>query len=268
MKYARWIALLTLVAILAGCSQTPTATPTPMPTPLSQKTLFISPNDVIASGVITPAQKAQMSFTISGRVKSVNVEVGDEVKIGQMLMALDSADLDAAVAEAEAVLRGEQAMLEFRLRGNLPRKNEGPEHREIARAHVAQAEAALTAARASQAQATLVAPFEAAIVSVDVSRGEVVEAGQVVVTLGDLNHLQVETTDLSERDVPRVKVGQAAIVYIEALNEEIEGQVMRVAPQASIVEEDVVYKVVIQLKQQPAALRWGMSAEVSIIKEQ
>jgi len=256
MKYARWIALLTLVAILAGCSQTPTPAP--------QDTGTTIPRSVTASGVIVPAQEAQMSFTISGQVKSVNVEAGERVKAGQMLMALNSAGLDAAVAEAEAELRGKQALWEYLL---LPRSDNivlWVENREIARTHVVQAEAALATARAIQAQATLVAPFDATVVSVDISRGEIADTGQVVIALGDLKQLQVETTDLNEQDIPRVQPGHPATAYVAALNVEISGQVIRITPKASIVGGDTVYTVTIQLDEQPQGLLWGMSVEVEI----
>ncbi len=89
--------------------------------------------------------------------------------------------------------------------------------------------------------------------------------GQPLLTLADLDHLQVETTDLSERDVARVKVGQPVVVFVEPLGTEIQGRVLRIAPQASIIGGDVVYTVTIELDEQPTDLRWGMSAEVEIV---
>jgi hypothetical protein len=83
-------------------------------------------------------------------------------------------------------------------------------------------------------------------------------------TMADLHHLQVETTDLSERDVNQVAVGQQATVYVEPLGVEVEGQVVEIAPQATTVGGDVVYAVVVELDEQPPGLRWGMSVEVEI----
>jgi hypothetical protein len=79
-----------------------------------------------------------------------------------------------------------------------------------------------------------------------------------------LDHLQVETTDLSERDVARVTAGQRATVYVEPLGAEVGGQVVRVASQAATVGGDLVYAVVVALDEQPPGLRWGMSVEVEI----
>jgi multidrug resistance efflux pump len=91
--------------------------------------------------------------------------------------------------------------------------------------------------------------------------------GQVVLTLADLTQLRVETTDLSERDVAQVRLGQEAMVYVEALNVDVPGRVALISPKASIVGGDVVYTVVIALEEQAQGLRLGMSVEVEIATE-
>jgi HlyD family secretion protein len=133
-----------------------------------------------------------------------------------------------------------------------------------AEAQVAQAEAALQAAHASLAGAVLVAPFDGAITALEIGPGETVVPGQVVLVLADLAHLRAETTDLSERDVARVELGQPVSVYVEALGEEIDGRVTSIAPGATTVGGDVVYAVHVELDEQPPGLRWGMSIEVEI----
>jgi HlyD family secretion protein len=113
-------------------------------------------------------------------------------------------------------------------------------------------------------QATLTAPIDGTIASVDISSAETVVPGQIVILLGDLAHFQIETTDLSERDVPAVQVGQQASVFIEALNADFGGKVVDIARQSTTVGGDVVFKVTIGLDEQPQGLYWGMSADVEI----
>jgi multidrug resistance efflux pump len=114
------------------------------------------------------------------------------------------------------------------------------------------------------AQAALSAPFDGTVISVKVVPGELVQIDQVVVTIAALDSLQITTTDLSERDAPRVKVGQSVDVYIDALDVTVKGRVLRIAPISQIVGGDVIYPVTIELEKQPAGLLWGMSAEVEI----
>ncbi len=133
-----------------------------------------------------------------------------------------------------------------------------------ARAAVAQAEAALVAANVAIKNAALQAPFAGVVTRLAAKAGEAALPGQTVVTMADLGHLQVETTDLAERDVARVAVGQPVSIQVDAMPDPLTGRVSRIASQSSTIGGDVVYTVVIQLDEQPAELRWGMSVDVVI----
>jgi hypothetical protein len=86
--------------------------------------------------------------------------------------------------------------------------------------------------------------------------------------LADLANLRVETTDLSERDVPRVAPGQAVSVTIKALNQDVNGKVLSIAPLADTLGGDVVYKTTIELDELPPGLRAGMSVDVRFDTDQ
>ena len=108
----------------------------------------------------------------------------------------------------------------------------------------------------------LVAPFPGEVASISASTGDYISPGQVILVISDINHLHVETTDLSERDVPKVKLGQAVTVSIKALNQDVAGKVSAISPLADSLGGDVVYKVTIVLDNIPANLRAGMSVDV------
>jgi len=134
----------------------------------------------------------------------------------------------------------------------------------LAEANLKIAETQLAAARSSLADSNIRAPFAGTVTNVMVSSGEAVAPGQVLLTMADFGHLQAETTDLSERDVDQVKVGQSALIYLEALGEKIEGEVASISQQATMMGGDVVYAVIIDLSTHPPNLLWGMSVEVEI----
>ena len=193
-------------------------------------------------------------------LKQSDVKVGDQVKAGQVLVELDTTLLEAKVREAEANLAAAQVQVKY-----LKRVGTDEVHLESAQAEADRAQALLDSAHATlAAQSTLVAPFDGTIASVDISPGETVVPGRVVITMGDLSRFQVETKDLSERDVPRVQIGQNANVFIEALNQEFSGKVIDISRISSTVGGDVVFKVTIDLDKQPQGLLWGMSADVKI----
>ena len=233
---------------------------------------------VTASAVIVPAQVSELGFLISGIAKDIPVKEGDTVKAGQTLMVLNTPDLQFAVTEAQAGLRAAQAEVEIRrneiikkyiinyqkltvrkLRLSVPH-----EVIEIANANVQRAQASLAIAQAKLAQGKLTAPFDGVVTSLSVIPGEFVQSDQAVVTLASLNTLQVETTDLSERDLPNVHIGDPADIFIEALNKNLSGKVISVSPRADTVGGDVIFKVTIAPDTQPEGLFWGMTAEVEI----
>jgi len=226
----------------------------------SSSTQSSDANAVSASAVVAPVNDAQLSFSAVGRVISVDVKAGDKVTAGQPLVKLDTTLLEAKVKEAEADVLAADAQIRY-----LNRLATDPLHYESAQADLARAQALLDSAKATLAsQSTLTAPFDGTIVSVDINPAETVVPGQVVIVLGDLSKYQIETTDLSERDVTRVQVGQSAKIFMEALNEEFTGKVTDVDRVSSTLGGDVVFKVTVELDQQPQGLLWGMSADVQI----
>jgi multidrug resistance efflux pump len=113
-------------------------------------------------------------------------------------------------------------------------------------------------------QATrIVSPFGGVVGRVEVRPGEFAQAGQAVVLVTDLEHLQVETTDLSELDLPNVAVGQPVTVDIEALGAQAPGHVLAIAPTSQTLGGDVVYQVIVALDEIPEGLRPGMSVLVA-----
>jgi HlyD family secretion protein len=202
----------------------------------------------------------------------------EEVAEMPQTLALQQATLDheSALANYELVTRGPSpedlevawaSVESAKAQLDTLRAGATPEQLAAAQAAVAQAEAALDVARAALNQATLTAPFAGTVADLQASPGQVVMPGQVLLTLADLSELQVETTDLSERDVTEVRVGQQAMVYVEALNSDVPGRVARISPLASTLGGDVVYTVVIALEEQPEGLLLGMSVEVEIATE-
>jgi multidrug resistance efflux pump len=97
---------------------------------------------------------------------------------------------------------------------------------------------------------------------VNVIPGEFAALGEVLIVISDVDRLQVETTDLSERDAPLIQIGQPTTVHIDALNQDVSGQVSAISPVADTVGGDVVYKTTVELDSLPPGILAGMSVEV------
>jgi len=228
---------------------------------------------VKASAVVVPTQEARLSFVISGLVEEVKVKEGDQVSAGDILVSLDTSELEYNLIAAEAALSAAEIDAELaRLRRkkfdsktfNFIYVSPPGEKIIIADAKVEQMRSALEVVKASISQGTLLAPSDGTVVEVNVSPGEYIQPTQAVIILVNLDDLLIETTDLSELDVAAVKIGQPATVYIEALDGEFPGQVTAISPISNTIGGDVVFKVTIQLDEKPKALLWGMSADVEI----
>jgi multidrug resistance efflux pump len=262
MKKLFWTASLVMTVTLAACASAPTAIPpSAAPATATAPTGLIPSDGVVASAEAMPAQDTQISFLLSAPVKEVLVKEGDVVTTGQTLLTLYSPDLELAVTSAELNLQAAEFEYQYWIPARLDRP---PERRKQAEAELEEAKAKLETAKANLTQTSLSAPFNAIVVDVKIQPGQFAQAGQVVIVLGDLAHMQIKTTDLSERDVPAVQIGQTAKIYIEALDITVTGKVVQISPISETVGGDVVYPVTIELDEQPAGLLWGMSAEVGI----
>jgi multidrug resistance efflux pump len=112
------------------------------------------------------------------------------------------------------------------------------------------------------ADTRLVTLISGTVIAVNVVPGQLVSPGEMLIDISDVSHLHVETTDLSERDVPKVQVGQPVQVLIKALNQVVTGKVRMISPLSDTLGGDVVYKTTIDLESPPPGLRAGMSVQV------
>jgi multidrug resistance efflux pump len=137
----------------------------------------------------------------------------------------------------------------------------------VAEAGVVAAEANLAAAETGLGRAVLVAPFDGTVGDVSVRLGEQVLTAlpRAVVILGDLETLQVETTDLRETDVARIDVGQPVDITFDAFPDVLlKGRIASISPKSSSEKGGVNYTTVIKFVEFDDRLRWGMTAYVNI----
>ena len=264
--------LTTLSLVTISCANDPATTQLVIPLVTITPVLSDGGNSsgITASGVVVPVHVSELSFSLSGPVKDVSVFTGETVEIGQTLIVLHVPELEYGVIAADAALRSAQSYANLqRFRRTIVNQKgktlylTGPhEVLEVADARVAVAQAGLEKAMAEIQQTSLAAPFDGTVVAMNATVGQFIPSGQVVLTLADLAEFEIETTDLNERDVPSVRLGQDVTVYVEALELDLPGKVSRISPLAEINDGDVVYKAIIQLTDRPAELRWGMKVSV------
>jgi HlyD family secretion protein len=132
---------------------------------------------------------------------------------------------------------------------------------DLAKARVQQAQAALD-------EATLVAPFAGTIAEVTITPGEIAAPGMRLISLADVTQWEVDTDDLTEKDVVGVQTGAPVNIMLDALpGVSLKGQVMSITPRSTTKSGDVTYTVKISIADPDPRLRWGMTASVDILDQ-
>lgn len=265
---------------------------------------------VTASGNIRANRAVFISSDVSGRVVELNVEEGDEVQEGEVLLRIDPTALQAALSRAEAALAQarsqvsqQQASL-LRAERDYERFNslwvrdsalvsrqqveDAHSQMEVARATlesarqgVEQARASVEEARDRLAKTTIRAPISGRVTRLNIELGETAvvgtmnNPGSLLLTISDLGGVEA-VMQVDETDVPRISLGDSALVEIDAFRDrEFRGVVTRIGDSAvrpptqgaAGQSTTIDFEVVIRLVDPPVQLRPDLSATADIITD-
>ena len=241
-------------------------------------------------GAVQARHTYKIGPTGAGRVRRIDVQVGDAVAAGRVLGEMDPVDLDerlraqqAAIASADAALRQAEAKQAFartqaaRYEQLLAVRGTSEELAATRRQDLALADAALAAARADGARLraelqavraqrgnlVLVAPVAGLVVARDVDPGTTVVAGQAVVELIDPASLWVDTR-FDQIAAEGLAAGLPAKVVLRSRRgQPLDARVLRVEPRADVVTEETLAKL--SFDAPPATLPTvGELAEVTV----
>ena len=205
---------------------------------------------IAASGYLSPQQRKELYFSVSGRVKTDRLTEGRVVKKDEVLVELDSTKQELEYIQAKkaydlALING----LESEIR---------------------EAELKLKIAKENLEATTLRAPFDGIITRDLVDVGDYVginEQNAVGTIIAD-GAYEIEV-NISESESQQVKVGQRAIISVEAIpDRKFEGRVKEVALQATNSGGIVTLPVTIILTEESPLLKPEFSAEVEIIVDE
>jgi HlyD family secretion protein len=209
----------------------------------------------------TPEEQARAALHSAQQAYEAVQARLDQLKAGATKNELDAARANLAAAQAQHA--SAQAQLDL-LKAGATR-----EQIAVVEAGAAQAQVAVDTAKAQQAKLLLIAPFDGIVGTLSIRPGELAVLGQPVITLGDPSALRVETTDLGEVDIARVREGQPVRLTFDALpGATFTGVVKRISPMSTPGQGGVNYTVVVDLDKVDPALRWGMTAFVDVQVDQ
>ena len=218
---------------------------------------------VSATGYIEPKRLVDISADVSGRVVELNVEEGDEVTEGDLLLVIDPARFEAAVQRAEAGL-AEASARESQARGGylqaqrdwerirdlkarLPEMVTETEF-ETARTNaevqealmesgkhsVDMARAGVREANDNLAKTVIRAPMSGRVTRLNVEKGETAivgtmnNPGSLLITVADLSVMEA-VIEVDETDVPEISIGDSVSISVDAFpNREFVGRVSKI----------------------------------------
>ena len=254
---------------------------------------------VEAKGQLKPISASVVSPSVDGTVASINVQAGQSVNEGDVLMTIKNDELDNAVAEAQRAVAAAQEDLK-NAQAALAAAQAAPTSDadgatastdatanasavSSAQRNLASAQATLDQANAKAAERTVKAPSSGSIVELNAKVGATVTGGMVMgegdtsggkqcMQIADLSKMKV-TVQVGEKDIAKIAVGQSANVTYPAFPDIVsQGTVTAIASVANSDAanggDSVTFNVDILIEAPDARLKPGMTAEVSVVTEQ
>ncbi|PTQ11896.1 efflux transporter periplasmic adaptor subunit [Sphingomonas oleivorans] len=216
---------------------------------------------VYATGFVEAGQPVSVAARLTAPVMRVLVEEGDRVHRGQPLLILDDEDQRGLVAQAAAQRRAavlaEQRTLALFADGWVSRAA-----RDQAVATADAARASERTARAHLAQNIVRAGIDGIVLKRDVEPGDLATPTRILMQLGDPARTRITAT-VDERDVPRIRIGQAALLSSDAWpGRIIRGHVRALTPGGDPTQR--AFRVRLGLDE-TITLPMGLTLEVNIV---
>lgn len=240
---------------------------------------------VSANGLVRPIDRIELKSKASGAVVKLPIEVGDLVEKGALIAQLDQVEERAALAQAGAdldIARAELDLAEknFERRAQLFSGNviskETQDQTEldlaVSRSKLVQATTALERTRERMEDTVIVAPVDGIILQKYVEVGQIIASGvsnvgggTPIADIADMRNVYIEA-GIDEIDIGKITAGQQASIRAEAYPDQIyHGEIVRIAPEARVVQNVTLFDVVIQVGNTDANLKSGMNTTVEIV---
>lgn len=270
----RWIVIavlltLALAALAAFTLRAPHA-----------EALLVQPGPLVRtlqfSARVATLSRVDVGSTLTGRVAQVLVREGAQVRADEVLIRLETDELNAALAQAVAAERQADATLQAALatlkRGqqlvaqgfySAAQLDEAQRAVDVAVAQRGSARAAVAAARARLTQAVLVAPADARVLSRQVEPGQIVQPGKALLSLA-LSGPLLLVAQVDERFLDQLQAGQQAAVVADAFaGQRFAARILSIAPVVDAQRGAIEVKFTL-LQEPPAFLREDMTLSVEV----
>ena len=209
----------------------------------------------VNSGTVKAEQIAELAFGAVGRVSEVNVHLGQQVKVGEVLAEIENGDLRSRLSVAAE---------------ELDRAKRLSQSQAASRSNVIQAQGTYDTAVTAYERSLIRAPFDGIVAEQNLEVGQLSQITAVIplapIRLVDVQPRYVRV-EIDEVDLPKIKVGLPARIKILAVRREPFGAVVRkVVPYvSSIREQDRTAEIELTVDSEGLLLPAGASADVDVV---
>ena len=250
---------------------------------------------VTSQGKLEPKQYVDVGTQVSGQLKKIHVDIGNAVHKGDLLAEIDPRVYQAQVEAGEAKLNSLRAQLnQQKAEAVLAEQNLKRNQNLIAvnavsqqalqetesQAAVAKAQVDSIAAQIQETQSNLkasqtnlgftkiYAPMDGTVTTLPTKEGQTLNANQTTPTVMQVANLDTMTVraQVAEADVNRLKENMPA--YFTTLGDteqRWQGTVRQIQPSPELVNDVVLYDVLIDVKNEGRQLKTGMTTQVFFI---
>jgi membrane fusion protein, multidrug efflux system len=213
-------------------------------------------------GTISAVQGATVSAELAGTVAEIKFENGAIAKKGDVLMRLDASSEEAQLKSAEADLELARSDL-ARARDLAKRNVVSKAELDSAESKFKQKEGVVNNMHSMNSKKEVLAPFDGQLGIRQVNVGQMITAGQQVVSLQALDPLYVDFA-LPQQDLPRLSAGLEVRVHTDLVTgREFSGKLTALNSSVDPVTRNVTLQATIENKDH--ALRPGMFAKIDVL---
>ncbi|MHC6181187.1 efflux RND transporter periplasmic adaptor subunit [Clostridium sp. JNZ X4-2] len=212
----------------------------------------------IMGGKIATNDSIDVSSNIAGKVADISTDLGKKVNAGDVVVKLDTTELQSKVDEAQSAVSSAQTSLS----GAQSAANSDTSNVSGYQSQLAQAQSELKASQAALDAAVITAPISGTVSSRNVNVGDMVTPGKPLISIVNTDNLYVNAY-APTRILNQIKVGQSVAVKVPDVSDnEFSGKIAVINSKLNSQSSDVLVKVTLDNKNE--LLKPGMFAEVGL----
>lgn len=262
-NFAGVATVVAMAATLAACSShAEPATHRATPVRVQAATTGPAKPAITTNGIVATKDEMRLSFKVAGVIKKIYVEEGQTVRKGERLAAIELAEIDAQVAQVQALAQKAQRDLE---RGERLYADQviSLEQLQDLTTQASLQKAQLQGVEFNRGYAVISAPQDGVVLRKLSQDRELVPAGQAILIIGARDRGYIVRAALSDREVVQLKLGDPAEILMDAYpGRAIEGSVTEIANAAD--EKSGMFPVEVRFGSTPVPLASGLVAKLRV----